>query len=714
MKKVLILGKGSYIGEALKCWLEQYPEKYDVSIVSTLDGEWKKADFSGLDSVVDFAGIAHINHIKKSMEELFYSVNRDLTVEMGKYAKEHGVRQFVFFSSMNVYGDSCNNITDRNKVNPTSFYGNSKLQGDVGLWKLQDDSFQVASLRPPFVYGKGCTGNYNTISKIAKMTPVFPDFKNKKSMIYIDNLCEFVRLIIDDGVGGIFTPQNKELVSTADLVREIAKISNRKIWFTKLFNWCIPVGNKIIRQIRRAFGNDCYDLKLSDYYDFKYCVVDFAESVRRTEVQEKKSYDNMDVWFIRMHEPTFLDKNARLYRTGQLVEYSNKMKDSGIWWLSTFRHSTKTYRFHHNVEKPISENMSMFFVHTKSAYQRNFSIKRLIYARRLAKKFAVQAEKKKIPDIIVCSYPLISVCGVAVKYGKKHQVPVIIDVRDYWPDDFLIETPRVLKPLMRFVICLIDIYVRKIFKRASGITATTESGIRWAKRKARENVRGKYYVWPHAYKKPVFEQNDVNKAVEFWKKLGVREDTWNVCYFGNMGYTLPDVDTVIKGVKALGKKYPDVRVVLCGNGDALDVYQQKVKGMEQLIIPGYIDQVKIYALMKISKVGLNCYRNTESFRNSMSNKVGEYFSMGLPILTCLEGVQKEYLETNHVGMYYQENNADSFMSAIEYLHEHESERAQMSQNAHLCYQKDFDYEAVCANMRRFMLDRLKKFGSKKR
>lgn len=283
MKRILILGKGSYIGESLKRWLERYPEQYSVSIVSTLDGEWKKANFSSVDSVVDLAGIAHINHIKQNMEEMFYSVKRDLTVEMGKYAKEHGVKQFIFFSSMNVYGDYCDNITDRSNVNPTSFYGDSKLQGDIGLQKMQDDNFQVASLRPPFVYGKGCKGNYNSISKIAKCTPVFPNYKNKKSMIYIDNLCEFVRMLIDDGIGGIFTPQNKELVSTADLVREIAEVSNKKIWFTKLFNWCIPIGNRITRQVRRAFADDCYELKLSDYYDFSYCVVDFKESVKISE-----------------------------------------------------------------------------------------------------------------------------------------------------------------------------------------------------------------------------------------------------------------------------------------------------------------------------------------------------------------------------------------------------------------------------------------------
>ncbi len=283
MKNVLILGKNSYLGESLLKYLLKYPKKYNVDIVSTLNYEWKNADFTNYDVVIDFAGIAHINNITPDMKDLFYSINRDLTIEIGEYAKASGVKHLIYFSSMNVYGDYCNNITDRTKVNPTSFYGDSKLQGDLGLEKLEDESFVVSHIRPPFVYGKGCSGNYNTISKIAKKTPLFPNFRNKKSMIYIDNLCEFVRLIINEQAGGVFTPQNKELVSTSDLVREISKVNGNVIYFTKMFNCFIYFGNKITRKIRRAFADDCYDLSLSDYFDFEYCIISFKKSIELTE-----------------------------------------------------------------------------------------------------------------------------------------------------------------------------------------------------------------------------------------------------------------------------------------------------------------------------------------------------------------------------------------------------------------------------------------------
>lgn len=284
MKKVLIVGKGSYVGESFRRWLEQYPDKYEVDIVVSKNGAWKEVDFSRFEVVVDFAGIAHINNITEDMRDLFYSVNRDLSIEIATWAKEHGVKHFIIFSSMNVYGDYCDNIRDLTKEHPTSFYGDSKLQGDIGIRKLEDESFTVSYKRPPFVYGKNCTGNYNSISKITKKTLIFPTYKNKKSMIYIDNLCEFVRMVIDERLGGILAPQNKELVSTADLVREIAKVNGKRIWFTGFFNWAIRPACKMTRFIRRAFADDCYVPELSDYWDYKYCVVDFKETIKRTEL----------------------------------------------------------------------------------------------------------------------------------------------------------------------------------------------------------------------------------------------------------------------------------------------------------------------------------------------------------------------------------------------------------------------------------------------
>ena len=286
MKNILIIGTKGYIADHLRTWFANYPGEYNTTNISARDGMWKQEDFSGYDTVIDVAGIAHINNISDDMRDLFFSVNRDLTIELAKHSKEAGVGQFILFSSMNVYGDMGGRVTDIMATNPTSFYGQSKYEGDVGAQAFADDQFHVASIRPPFVYGKGCKGNYNTISSIAQKTPIFPNFENKKSMIYIDNLCEFIRLLVDSGEGGIYIPQNKELVSTADLVREIATIHQHRIWFTKLFNWGIYPTRRVIRAVSRAFEDDCYEIENSNYWGFDYCVMDFKDSIRETEAKE--------------------------------------------------------------------------------------------------------------------------------------------------------------------------------------------------------------------------------------------------------------------------------------------------------------------------------------------------------------------------------------------------------------------------------------------
>lgn len=281
MKRVLITGAGSYIGNHIENWLKQFPSLYYVESVSTINNLWKEIDFSSFDIVIDVAGIAHIK-IKKKMRDLFYSVNRDMTIDICKKAKSAGVKQFIFLSSMNVYGDDCGIVTDINKVSPSSFYGDSKLQADNVIQKMNDLTFSVVSVRPPAIYGKGCKGNYPLLIKYAKKTLIFPDYKQHKSLIYIDNLCEFIKLLIDNNSRGIFCPQNAEYTSTSEIVRTIAKYSNHKIWFTHLFNPFVWLAIKTIRSVQRAFDEDAYDLSISHYFEGKYNVVPFDESIKRT------------------------------------------------------------------------------------------------------------------------------------------------------------------------------------------------------------------------------------------------------------------------------------------------------------------------------------------------------------------------------------------------------------------------------------------------
>ena len=279
MKNILITGKNSYIGTSLEKWLMREPDQYKVDTVDMKDESWKEKDFSQYDVLIHVAGIAHIKETSDD-QDLYYKVNRDLAYETAQKAKEDGVEQFIFLSSMSVYGIE-NGVIDKNTpLKPNSAYGKSKIEAEDLINKLQDDSFTIATLRPPMVYGKGCRGNYPRLAKLVLKTPIFPKVDNKRSMIYIDNLSEFMKQLIDNRSGGLFFPQNADHVNTSEMVKSIAESHGKKIWMTKLFNPLLRLLN--VNTVNKVFGTLVYEMSMSDY-DFDYRVCGFGDSINMTD-----------------------------------------------------------------------------------------------------------------------------------------------------------------------------------------------------------------------------------------------------------------------------------------------------------------------------------------------------------------------------------------------------------------------------------------------
>lgn len=284
MKRILITGENSYIGLSTYNWLEK-KDNYQLTKISLKSDAWKKEDFSGFDVVFHVAGIAHVSS-DPSMEEIYYRVNRDLTVEVAKKAKEEGVKQFIFMSSIIVYGDSSRTekiIRPNTVPTPSDFYGDSKLQAEKLIKQLESEKFKITILRPPMIYGKGSKGNYHKLSKMSRMVYLFPDYDNRRSMIHIDNLCEFIKAVIDNEDSGIFFPQNKEYVKTSDLVKTIAVVRRKRIVLTKIFNPLISLLFSI-GTIRKMFGNLVYEKSMSEYRKINYQIREFRESIELTEV----------------------------------------------------------------------------------------------------------------------------------------------------------------------------------------------------------------------------------------------------------------------------------------------------------------------------------------------------------------------------------------------------------------------------------------------
>ena len=280
MKKILITGENSYIGNSFQNWVSQYKGEYEVDTISVRDDKWKSISFSEYDVVLHVAGIAHIKETEEN-KSLYYKVNRDLAIDVARKSKEDGIKQFVLLSSMSVYGMDQGIITTNTIEKPKSSYGISKLEAENEIKNLIDEKFVVSILRPPMVYGKGCKGNYVSLDKLTNKVSFFPKVENKRSMIHIDNLSEFIRIIIDENIGGILYPQNKEFVCTTDMIRMIGIYKNKKMYTISGFNRTFKFLSNKINIISKVFGDLIYEKSISDI-KYDYQVVGFEESIRRS------------------------------------------------------------------------------------------------------------------------------------------------------------------------------------------------------------------------------------------------------------------------------------------------------------------------------------------------------------------------------------------------------------------------------------------------
>lgn len=291
MKKILITGAGSFIGTSFENYIKKhYPANYTVDIVDMVDGTWREKSFSGYDSVFHVAGIAHSDNAKLSTEReaLYYAVNTDMAIETAKKAKADGAKQFILMSSAIVYGDSApmgksKVITADTPVSPANCYGDSKVKAEYGIRPLNDDAFKVVILRSPMIYGKGSKGNYPLLSKLAKKMLVFPDVKNQRSMLYIENLCEFVRLMVENGEQGTFWPQNRAYSNTSQMVQMIARTNGKRVRLIKGFGWALRLLSYATPLVNKAFGNLSYAMEISEYPK-DYRKWSLQDSIKETEV----------------------------------------------------------------------------------------------------------------------------------------------------------------------------------------------------------------------------------------------------------------------------------------------------------------------------------------------------------------------------------------------------------------------------------------------
>ena len=287
MKKVMLIGIGGYIGGKFTEYINKNYPGWQIDAVDSMNRKWVEADFHGYDAVYNVSGLAHAN-ARQGSEEQYYAVNGQLPIDVATKTKNEGVPMFVQMSSQIVYGDMSGLgeekiITAETIPSEPTIYGKSKMMAERGLQKLVDDTFQIAIIRPPLIYSEFARDNFPRLVNFAMKMPVFPKLENRQSMVYVDNLCELICLIIENNKGGIYYPQQECYIEVSKIVADIAKAVGNKMWQTRIFNPVLRLLS-IVPQlgfIHKAFGSIVYDMELSNHFDGRYRVVSYEESIRR-------------------------------------------------------------------------------------------------------------------------------------------------------------------------------------------------------------------------------------------------------------------------------------------------------------------------------------------------------------------------------------------------------------------------------------------------
>ncbi len=407
----------------------------------------------------------------------------------------------------------------------------------------------------------------------------------------------------------------------------------------------------------------------------------------------------MRVWIIKVNEP-IPEANVRLMRSGMIArEFAARGADV-TWWTSTFSHNqpAKEYIAEPGETREVMNGVTLRFVHGP-AYKNNVSLARIRNHRHLARDFKEQAPNLPPPDLIFCAYPPMEIADEATRFGAKLGIPVIVDVRDLWPDAFLDVTP-IPRPLMRLALSPVFSSARKTLARASALTAITEPFLGRSLSLAGRARQPQDAVVHLAYERIEPEPAERSRAEDFWRKQGLTFDGTQkiACFFGNLSPT-PDLETPVSALRHLPKPLDDsLRLVICGSGSRLSWLQEQTKHHPQLIAPGRVGQAEIRVLMDNAHLGLLIYPNRDDLMISYPNKVGEYLSGALPILSTLDGLSGALLREENIGATTPSGDAQGFADTLHELLGDQEKHQSMARNADRVFRQRFDASCVYADL----------------
>ena len=605
MKKILITGANSYLGNRFSEYLSQWPEQYQVDIMNLMDGSWREKSFFGYDCVYHVAGIAHIKETKENAH-LYYEIDRDLAVEVAKKAKTYGVGQFIFPSSMSVYGMSVGEITADTKPVPCTNYGLAKLEAEYELNQLRSGDFRVAVMRPPMVYGDGCKGNYQALVKIAKIAPVLPDYQNQRSMLHVEGLCSFVKDLIDDEADGLFIPQDREYICTSKMIQNIARDAGRNVPLWKMLKPLIRLFVRCSKIGQKAFGNLFYNLHSSEHRE-NYQVARLEQNTvelpgvwRGTDVVIVNCFETLEhrVELLRRY---FMEKGKRVHVI-----------------TSDWEH------FHKRTRSQCPKGYELIHVRP---YNRNLSVDRLKSHHYFAQEVRGRLEEIQ-PKLIWTFVPPNSLAECTAIYKQNHpKVKLVMDLMDMWPETMPISGIKTLPPFYQWRM-LRDEYV------GYADAVVTECNL---------------FQKPLEGKCPPEKMHTLYLARDWTDVSGtvnLPENRIALCYLGSINNII-DIDCIEKIIRSIGI---GVDLHIIGDGEKRKaLIDSATKAGANVIFYGKVyDRAEKQKIMDQCHAGLNIMK--KSVFVGLTMKSMDYFECGIPIINNIKGDTWQFVEECGIGI----------------------------------------------------------------
>jgi UDP-glucose 4-epimerase len=247
-KTILVTGASGFVGTA---FLKRYANAFNIKPVCLIQTKVEELDFTGVDAVLHLAALVH--QMKPVPNSEYFRINTELTQKVAERARQCGVKHFVFYSTVKVFGvdgllwDHKTVFTPESECHPSDAYGQSKLAAEAILQKLNTPDFQVAVVRPPLIYGEGVKGNLEALMKLINLSPVLPlgYFRNRRTMVALTNLLAETAEILQTGATGVFIPTDENPISTGELVQELARAMGKKVLL-------LPVPQLLVRLFARV------------------------------------------------------------------------------------------------------------------------------------------------------------------------------------------------------------------------------------------------------------------------------------------------------------------------------------------------------------------------------------------------------------------------------------------------------------------------------